>query len=114
MSYMRTVGEARAAALEAAASSARSVGAGGTDDNRVPWQGDEGLARGRDEELWPPLVFSMGGMCEGFRRRVRFSQGRVANFCNPCENLAELGDLRNFAVLDLHDSENNTTLQKQT
>ena len=92
MSYMHTVGEARAAALEVAASSARSAGAGGTDDNRVP-PGDEGLVRGRDEELWPPLVFAMGGMCEGFKRGVRFSQGRVANFRNPCENLAELGNL---------------------
>ena len=29
------------------------------------WPGEEGLARGLDEELWPPWVFAMGGMDEG-------------------------------------------------
>ena len=73
MSYLRNVGEAGAAAWEAVAGSAGSAGVGGTDSNRMPWPGKEGLARGRDEELWPPLVFSMSGMCEGFRRGGRFS-----------------------------------------
>ena len=36
----------------------------------MPWPGEEGLARGRDEELWPPPVFAMTAVCmdEGFRR----------------------------------------------
>ena len=54
VSYLRTVGEAGAAA-----GSAGSIGADDIEDNHVPWLREEGLARGRDEELWPPLVFSM-------------------------------------------------------
>ena len=59
VSYLRTVGEVGAVAWEAAAGSAGSVGVDGTDGNRVPWPWEEGLSRGRDEELWPPLVFPM-------------------------------------------------------
>ena len=68
MSYLCTVREAGAAAWEAAEGSARSAGADGTDDNRVPWPGEVGIARGRDKELWPPLVFVMSPnwMEEGF------------------------------------------------
>ena len=59
MSYLHTVGEVGAAAWEAAAGSVGSAGANNTNGNCVPWPGEEGLARGRDEGLWPPLVFSM-------------------------------------------------------
>ena len=51
MSYWRTVGEVGTAAWEAVASFAGSVGVGGIDGNRVPWPREEGLTRGRDEEL---------------------------------------------------------------
>ena len=68
MSYLRTVGKTWAAAWEAAAGSGRSAGANCTDGSRVPWPGEEGLAWDWDEELWPPLVFSMSPnlMEEGF------------------------------------------------
>ena len=67
MSYLHTVGEA------GAAGSAGLAGVGGIDGNRVPWPGEEGLTRGQDKELWPSLVFTMSGMCEGFRRGGSFS-----------------------------------------
>ena len=41
----------------------------------MPWAGEEGLTRCWDDELWPPRVFSMIGMDEGFRRGEGFSQG---------------------------------------
>ena len=68
MSYLCIIGEVGAAAWEAAAGSVGSIGANDINDNRVPWLGEEGLARGWDEELWPPFVFSMSPnwMEEGF------------------------------------------------
>ena len=70
MSYLRTVGEVGAAAVawEVTAGSARLARVDGTDGNHVPWLREEGLARGQDEELWPPLVFAMSPnwMEEGF------------------------------------------------
>ena len=56
---MRTVGEVGATAWEAATGFVGLVGASGTNGSRVPWSGEEALARGRDKELWPPLVFAM-------------------------------------------------------
>ena len=67
------MGEVGAAAWEDAAGSVGSAGAGDTNGNRVPWLGEAGFTRGQDEELWPPLVFSMSRMCEGFKRGRRFS-----------------------------------------
>ena len=64
-----------AAAWEVTAGSVGSAGAGGIDGNHVPWPGKEGLVRGWDEELWPPLVFAMSGMCEGLRRGEGFRRG---------------------------------------
>ena len=72
VSYLHIVGEAGTTAWEAATSSACSARDDGTNGNREPWAGEEGLAWGRDEELWPPLVFAMSGMCEGFRKGGRF------------------------------------------
>ena len=82
VSYLRTVGEAGAAAWEAVVGSVGSVGPGGTDDNCVPWPGEEGLARGQDKELWPPLIFAMSPnwMEEGFVRGFGVSQGRAQVF----------------------------------
>ena len=76
------MGESRAAAWEAAAGSVGSVGLGSTDDNYVPWPGDEGLARGRDKDLWPPLVFAMSRnwMEERFVGGFGVSQGRAQVF----------------------------------
>ena len=67
MSYLHTVGEAGAAAWEVATSSTGLEGAEGTGGSRVPWAGEEGLSRCWDDELWPPRVFTMIGMDEGFR-----------------------------------------------
>ena len=46
VSYLRTVGEVGAAAWEAVAGSVGLAGADDTDGIRVPWPGEEGLARG--------------------------------------------------------------------
>ena len=73
MSYLCNVGKAGATAWEVAVGSARSVGADGTGDSRVPWAGEEGLTRCWDDELWTPRVFAMIGMDEGFRRGEGFS-----------------------------------------
>ena len=53
------VGETGATTWEIAVGFVGSVGVGSTNSSRVPWLGEEGLARGRDKELWPPWVFSM-------------------------------------------------------
>ena len=101
VSYLCTVGEVGAAAGETIVGSAGLAGAGDTNDNRVAWRGEEGLARGLDEEPWLPLVFAMSGMCEGFRRGGRFSQGRMIfagramglfKEDEGCEGLGEMED----------------------
>ena len=56
VSYMRTLGEAGVAAWEMLIGSTGLVEAGGS---RVPWSRDGGLARCREDELWPPRVFSI-------------------------------------------------------
>ena len=56
---MHTMGEAGVVVWEAAIGSLELEGVGSTDNNRVPWPREEGLARDQDQELWPPLVFAM-------------------------------------------------------
>ena len=69
ISYLRTVGEGRAAAWDISVGSIRSVEASGTSDNNVPWPGKGALARCPEDELWPPRVFAIAAawMDEGFR-----------------------------------------------
>ena len=38
----------------------------------MPWVGEEGLTLCWDDELWPPRVFAMIGMNEGFMRGEGF------------------------------------------
>ena len=56
ISYLHIVGKVGAVGWEATAGSTGSVVAGGS---HVPWPREEGLARCREDELWPPRVFAI-------------------------------------------------------
>ena len=73
VSYMRIVGEARVVAWEMSTGSAGSVEVDGTGASPMPWPGEGGLARCREDELWPPRVFAYSAtwMEEGFKRGAR-------------------------------------------
>ena len=70
VSYLCIVGEAGAVTSEMSVGSTGSVEADSTSGSPVPWLGEGGLERCREDELWPLRGFAIAAawMDEGFRR----------------------------------------------
>ena len=79
VSYLRSVGGVGVAACEVLAGSSWSIEAGGTGASPMPWLGKGGLARCREDEMWPPRVFVIGA---AWIEKV-FNEGEILLVC--CE-----------------------------